>query len=307
MGFIKAAQLFLKELESSGSKACFISVEQLKQAETLYNDLIEKKLIAPNMYKRYLDNYYDFKAVYENKSVKSICITATPSPISIVRFEYNNLSIDVEIPPIYTDRRDILEKIKKASEVFLKFGYSTYPVCLPKKPLSVHGGLAEYGRNNLVYVEGMGSFHRLTAFATDALIDSYQWRGLKRMETCDSCKACLNNCPTGAIRYENPIIDADRCLTFHNEQSAQFPEWIEATWHHALVGCLRCQDACPNNRAQKNNRKFIGTFDSTETELIITQKPFSDLPEILQEKLKKFSMDIYYHTLSKNLQVLRRK
>jgi len=35
---------------------------------------------------------------------------------------------------------------------------------VPIDRLAVRGGLATYGRNNVTYVPGMGSFHRLSAF-----------------------------------------------------------------------------------------------------------------------------------------------
>lgn len=297
--------LFRNEIDKIGAKACFVTVDHLRELEAEYKDLEKQKLIGQDMYNRYLDNYYDFSAIYCNPEIKSICITATPSPVNIIKFEFDQSSINVEVPPICCDRKNILNDIKTITkDLFPRYGYMAMPVCLPKKMLAVHGGLGYYGRNNLVYVEGMGSYHRLTAFASDIPCDSVEWHPLRRMDSCEKCSICIKNCPGEAIRENNEIINADRCLTNYNEHSDIFPDWIEKSWHHTLVGCMRCQSVCPKNKDKKDFKKYIVTFSSDETKLILSKTSFENLPSQLQDKLKECCMDIYYHTLARNLEVL---
>lgn len=305
MVYVEIFELFREELNMLGVKACFVSVDNLRELEAEYKDLEKQKLIAQDMYNRYLDNYYDFSAIYFNPEIKSICIAATPSPVSIIKFEFDQSSIEVEVPPIYFDRKNILNEIKETTqELFTRYSYKTVPVCLPKKMLAVHSGLGYYGRNNLVYVEGMGSYHRLTVFASNIPCDSGNWHELKRMDSCNNCSVCIKSCPGKAISHNRPLINADRCLTNYNESNGLFPEWIEKSWHHTLVGCMRCQSVCPKNKGKKDFKKFIVTFSSDETKLILSKTPFENLPLQLQDKLKEYCMDIYYHILARNLEVL---
>ena len=57
-----------------------------------------------------------------------------------------------------------------------KEGYRIATPILPLKLLAVHGGIAEYGRNNITYVSGMGSFMRLTAVYSDMPCETDHWR-----------------------------------------------------------------------------------------------------------------------------------
>jgi epoxyqueuosine reductase len=246
--------------------------------------------------------------MYTNTAIKSLCIVATPSPRNIIKFEYEDSYINVEVPPIYVDRKEVLNNIKSiTSHLFSKFGYKTFPVILPKKSLSVHSGLAKYGKNNLVYVEGMGSYHRLTAFASDIPCDIGEWYELSHLETCHSCGACEKSCPTKAINNKDFVIDADKCIAFYNEQSEPFPDWINPSWHNSLIGCLICQNVCPYNRAYKQYKKVIAAFTKRETILITNQIPFCQLSEDLQKKLRSLSLDIYYDKISRNLEMLYKK
>ena len=115
------------------------------------------------------------------------------------------------------------------------------------KLLAARSGLGRYGRNNLCYVEGMGTFLALLAFLTDApeLEDSWQEPAL--LEACRECAICYGICPSNAIRREDFVIDAGRCITLYNEVDGKFPTWILPSMHNALMGCMKCQTGCPEN------------------------------------------------------------
>ena len=119
---------------------------------------------------------------------------------------------------------------------------------MPEKLLAVRSGLARYGKNNITYVPGMGSLHRLAVFVSDLPCVEDNWGEVKTLKTCDGCTACMDACPTGAIVSDRFLIHAERCITFHNERIEEFPEWLDSSWHNCLVGCLRCQWVCPENR-----------------------------------------------------------
>jgi epoxyqueuosine reductase len=129
-------------------------------------------------------------------------------------------------------------------------GYQVAPAMLPEKLLVVRSGLGAYGRNNISYVPGLGGFHQPIALYSDAPCPADHWHDLQMLERCRSCVACQHGCPTGAITAERFLLRAERCLTFHNERSTDvpFPLWIDPAWHNCLVGCLHCQQICPENR-----------------------------------------------------------
>jgi epoxyqueuosine reductase len=100
---------------------------------------------------------------------------------------------------------------------------------------------------------------------------------------------------------------AERCLTFHNERDAAFPQWVSPSWHNCLVGCMICQKACPAN---KDVIKWIepgATFDHEETDLILDGVSKDRLPRNTFEKITRLDMMRYYDVLRRNLKVLIEK
>jgi hypothetical protein len=62
-----------------------------------------------------------------------------------------------------------------------------------KRRLAVQSGLAEYGRNNITYVAGMGSNVRYAAFYTDIDGQDEVWRDVCNAEMCADCGAYIKN------------------------------------------------------------------------------------------------------------------
>ncbi|MBL8966593.1 MAG: hypothetical protein JNG85_06260 [Spirochaetaceae bacterium] len=120
---------------------------------------------------------------------------------------------------------------------------------LPAKLLAAKCGLVAYGRNGISYAEGLGSSIAIRAFATDAEFAEADFGEARALEACAACRACRERCPTGAIKASGFGIDAGRCLSLHNEVPGDFPPSVGARTHNALIGCLRCQEACPANRS----------------------------------------------------------
>ena len=124
------------------------------------------------------------------------------------------------------------------AEVLESGGYRAAKAVLPKKLLAVRSGLAAYGKNNITYVPGMGSFHGLVAVFSDLPAPEGTWRDAEMMEACHKCAACRRHCPTGAIDADRFLLRAERCLTFHNEKPVDvpFPGWIDAAWQAGEPG-----------------------------------------------------------------------
>jgi epoxyqueuosine reductase len=144
-------------------------------------------------------------------------------------------------------------------------------------------------------------------FYTDYRFPSDDWQEKKMMERCAGCSLCQKHCPTHCIPADRFLIHANHCLTYFNENSEAFPSWVDPHWFHCLVGCMRCQYVCPQNRSVIQLKEQPVTFSEAETEQILNNTPRNRISEALSKKLIGQDMDGYYSLLSRNLSVLMNK
>jgi len=175
---------------------------------------------------------------------------------------------------------------------------------LPCKRLAAASGLARYGRNNVTYVEGMGSFLNYAAFFTDMPCDADVWADVRMAERCGNCRACMEACPTGAIRRDRFLIDNERCLSAVNERPGEFPDWIPADAHHTVYDCLRCQLPCPMNRDHADNVAGPVAFSEEETGLLLAGAKPAELPPGLRRKVERLGIDRWPEAIPRNLRAL---
>ncbi len=127
---------------------------------------------------------------------------------------------------------------------------------LPLKLLAVQSGLGRYGRNNVCYVPGMGSFFQLAAYYSNMQARTDFWQEPKAMPICENCHACHLNCPTRAISNDRFLLNAEKCLVFHNEKRGNIPfaDWIDPSWHNCLIGCALPKHLPLEQRLQELDR-----------------------------------------------------
>lgn len=293
---------FQSRIKDYGAECRLVSINHIQELESEYNKPIKESLIDKQFFETYINGYIDFTIKEKYPSALSIIIIATPSPQVDLKLQIKGKEFWFKIPPIYSDRIEVTDRIKKiTSEIFEENGYHTFPIVLPKKLIAVKSGLAKYGKNNLAYVKGIGSYHRLTLFATDLPCESDSWQNAQMLDRCKKCSACKKNCPTLAIRDNNFVISAERCLTYFNEQSGQFPDWINSSSHNCIIGCIKCQEICPENKDHISESKFKEEFDEKETYLIMNNIPYEELPEDLRTKINNLCLKYYYKHLSRNI------
>lgn len=70
----------------------------------------------------------------------------------------------------------------------------------------MHSGLAKYGRNNITYVNGLGSNF------SDIKCQEDTWGEVQNESFCNECNLCGEHCPTGAILEYRFLIDTLECL-----------------------------------------------------------------------------------------------
>ena len=177
---------------------------------------------------------------------------------------------------------------------------------MPQKRFAVCAGLAEYGRNNITYIDGWGSFFELQTYITDIPSEqNYIWRDVYCMDICNKCKVCIRNCPTGAIRDNRFLIDNEICLRRLNELEDPFPDWLARSSHHSVFGCYKCQDICPQNKTLFSNITETECFNEEETKFLLNGVKKDDMPKNLLEKVERLNIkDWCLKSIPKNLKAL---
>ncbi len=172
---------------------------------------------------------------------------------------------------------------------------------LPFKRLGSHS-LAAYGRTNITYIDGLGSNFSYAGYFSDLEVEQDDWLPQARLAAlCQTCKACLNACPTGAIRPERFLIDNERCLSYFNEVPDPFPAWIQPQWHNSLYDCMLCQQACPMNRGQLTPAAQTYAFDESISAAILAGEPLESFPPSFQADARTLGMDEWWPAIGKNL------
>ncbi|MEO5586520.1 MAG: tRNA epoxyqueuosine(34) reductase QueG [Novosphingobium sp.] len=140
--------------------------------------------------------------------------------------------------------RWLVEEARKRGlgERQVKVFVDTAPV--PEKPLAAAAGLGWQGKHTNLVSRTHGSWLFLGAiyadldFAADAPSE----------DSCGSCRACHDACPTDA--FTGPYrIDARRCISYLTiEHKGQIPHEFRTALGNRIYGCDDCLAACPWNK-----------------------------------------------------------
>lgn len=295
----------VSELEKHGYKGRIVPVFHVRELKEEVERRRREGQLDEEFYKERL-TWFNFNPEESLPEAKSIIVVSVPQPQIQVVFNRDGKSSPFIIPPTYLHYPDELVKriLKKTIE---PSGYRIAQASLPQKLLAARTGLAAYGRNNIGYIPGMGSFHRPVAFYSDYPCPEDTWQEAQMLERCKKCTACLRGCPTGAITAERFLLRAELCLTFHNERAADFPSWIDPSWHNCLVGCLYCQKVCPENKKFLKWVEKKREFSEEETRLVLEKVQFGRLPVQTQQKLEGLDVIEYFEMLPRNLSALLNK
>jgi epoxyqueuosine reductase len=261
-----------------------VSIAHLSEIQNSVGKLVRRGLINEQLHETwhfYLDT---------NKKLpeaKTIIIVAVPQLITRLHFEWRGIVHPAEIAPNYIIEADESNAEEILNSVLKPSGYRIAEAHLALKTLAVRSGLAEYGRNNISYIPGMGSFCRLIAFYTDCPFQEDNWHEAKAMKACENCSLCREACPTGCITVNRFLIYAEKCLGFLNEMKPDFPYWVrlQPNWQNAFVGCMCCQSVCPVNKPYLRKIAEGPSFSEEETSLILNQTSWNKLSPKTKHKL----------------------
>ncbi|MDJ0763735.1 MAG: 4Fe-4S binding protein [Myxococcota bacterium] len=296
-------------LEAQGFKGRVVTIQRLKDLQEEIEGCHNQGLFDETVYREGL-SFFSFRPPDDLPTVASLIVVAVPRPQTKVSFTWKGKERSLVLPPTYMGAIEVSKRIKGLlAEWLAPHGFRVAPGRLPRKLLTVRSGLAAYGRNNISYIPGMGSFYQPIVFFSDLPCHRDTWQEPLVMDRCQDCLICLKKCPTGAITPERFLLRAEKCLVFHNERSPDhpFPEWIDPSWHNCLVGCMLCQRHCPENKPFLNWFEGNEAFSHLETALLLNGATADQLPDVTRRKLERLGLlDFLLELLPRNLSVFFR-
>ncbi|MCU0859889.1 MAG: hypothetical protein MUE55_04835 [Thermoplasmata archaeon] len=296
----------LTELARKGIRARLVSLEDVESVREDVRALHREGAVDDGLYKEWIRRYVDHPLPKDVRKAKSVLVYSRPSLPLTVGFAWKGGTVELVVPPTYHDYWESMSAVRGTVREFAGRDCYIAKAVLPLKLLSARSGIVRYGRNNITYVEGNGSFHRLGAIYTSIEPDGEGLVPPMALPKCRTCRACVKACPTGAVCGDRFLVRAEKCLTRFNERTADrpFPRWISPSWHNSLLGCMKCQLVCPYNGGVLERRKDGVSFSEAETSYLLKGAFRGEKAKTMGRKLRRAGVDPAL--LPRNLAVMLR-
>jgi epoxyqueuosine reductase len=116
-----------------------------------------------------------------------------------------------------------------------------------EKVWAARAGLGWQGKHSNLITKEFGSWVFLGEIITDLNLEYDS----PIEDCCGTCTACIDACPTDAIR-EPYVVDSNRCISYLTiEHRGEIAESLGKKFDKWIYGCDICQDVCPWNRFQR--------------------------------------------------------
>jgi epoxyqueuosine reductase len=131
---------------------------------------------------------------------------------------------------------------------------------LAERAFAERSGLGWIGKHTSLIVHGLGSAVFLGEIVTTLELEPDP----PLRTSCGACRACVERCPTGALRGDRTM-DATRCISDLTQRRDAIPRALRpliGTW---VWGCDLCNDACPPSRiaGRAGDASFAPLADDT--------------------------------------------
>ena len=139
-------------------------------------------------------------------------------------------------------------RARKEFEAFLgTLGIGVLEGNVPARFVAAKAGLGKFGYNNFLYCEDHGSNIWIDTWIVDIELDYDDIpKNLYLHECSDSCRRCVDACPTGALA-DSFSMDMGKCITHLQFEDEVLDEALWSQMGEWLYGCDACQDVCPLN------------------------------------------------------------
>ena len=302
-------EMLYARLGKRGYQGRVVSIHHLQDLHQDIEGRFAQGAFDQDFYRERL-TFFEFEPPEDLAAALSIIVVAVPRPQHRVVFHSNGKELALIIPPTYVGYTEISRQVAGLIAGWLApEGYRVASTMLPLKTLATRSGLSEYGRNNISYAPGMGSFYQLVAVYSDLPCLEDEWGDPRMLARCQTCQACMKQCPTEAISSERFLLHAERCIVFHNEKSGEipFPSWIEPAAHNCLIGCMLCQKYCPEDKVFLDWVEDAEEFSDQETSLLLRGVTPDQLPKVTTEKLEHLELLDALDQMPRNLGIFLRK
>jgi epoxyqueuosine reductase len=211
------------------------------------------------------------------KKPRSVLLIAVPLPAHILSFTFGGKKIETVLPPTYVRYQKIFEDVRDdLREALSGLRCRLELLSAPLKALANRMGLISYGRNNIGYIGGIGSYFQLVGLMSDRRFGTKSLPPISAeplLSRCRNCRICAAACPTGAIDRERILIHAEKCYTLFSESSNPIPGHLKPPSPRCLIGCLRCQELCPENKGLLRHEAAAVSFNEEETAAFLGLTP----------------------------------
>jgi epoxyqueuosine reductase len=145
--------------------------------------------------------------------------------------------------------KTIAGRLKRLTRAEVKVFVDTAPVM--EKPLAAAAGLGWQGKHTNLVSREKGSWLFLGSIFSAAEIQP----GEAEPDSCGSCRACLDICPTNAFPAPYQL-DARRCISYLTiEHEGPIPHEFRAPMGNRIYGCDDCLAVCPWNKFAQTARE----------------------------------------------------
>jgi len=223
-------------------------------------------------YRSYLDSFFWLEKS-PLKNPQSIIVIAVPRPAHILSFYLGEKKIQTILPPTYVRYRAIFEEVRDdLARALSSLNFRLEILNAPLKALASRLGFLVYGRNNIGYITGMGSYFQLVGLVSNRRLEESappQKPEDGLLPRCRDCRICAAACPTGAIDKTRFLLRAEKCYTLFSESQDPIPKGLKPPSPKCLIGCMRCQQVCPENKGLLRYEEASVSFSPEETEAFL--------------------------------------